>query len=196
MGSRRSVVVMRMDLSRLGIALVLSLAGCSATDPTGEPLSQSVEDLGALTSPGGGSENHEAMIQWQKDTQHTSSSRPLIDHGGRVLPVSRSYAIWWGNQGAFPSDAKSGIAALFQGLAGTAFLGIANQYMRGGSSTTSFVTDWTDASAPPSHAPQTSTIVSEVCTQIVANGAQPDPNAVYFVFTSSFPNAKYCAWHS
>jgi hypothetical protein len=182
-----------MDLSRFGIAFLFSLAGCSAAGPTGGSVPEPVEDLGLAFTAGGS--DPEAKIQWQRDQQHASSSGPLIDHGGRVLPVSSIYAIWWGNQGAFPSDAKSGIGALFGGLAGTAFLGITKQYMRGGSSTTSFVTDWADTSAPPSHAPQTSTIGSEVCRQIVANGAQPDPNAVYFVFTSNFPNAKYCAWH-
>src|SRR5262249_4926643 len=33
---------------------------------------------------------------------------------------------------------------------------------------------------------------------IQANGATPDSNAIYFVFTSNFPggHVNYCAWHS
>jgi hypothetical protein len=142
-----------------------------------------------------------AHVHWQRGQapqQQAGSTSNLIDHGGRVLPVSNTYAIWWGTQSSFPSDAQSGIDTLFQGLNGTSFLAVANQYMRGSTATTSFHTNLVDTSAPPSRGPSTTTIASEACKVIQANGLTPDPNAIYFVFTSNFPggHVNYCAWHS
>jgi hypothetical protein len=127
-----------------------------------------------------------------------ASTNNLIDHGGKVLSASNTYAIWWGTQSAWPSDVKSGIASLFQGLNGTNFLGIAQQYMRGASVSTTYHTNsLVDSStSPPSRGPSTSTIVSEACKVITANKLTPDPTAIYFVFTSNFPKrTNYCAWH-
>src|SRR5947208_10875242 len=56
---------------------------------------------------------------------------PLIDHGGTVLPASRTYAIYWGTTGDFPVDLQSGMASLLSGFNGSSYLGIAQQYMRG-----------------------------------------------------------------
>src|SRR5258708_38394416 len=63
----------------------------------------------------------------------------LVDHGGRVLPTSNTYAIWWGTQSAFPGHAKAGLASMFEGFNGTSFLGIGKQYMRGASVSTAYV---------------------------------------------------------
>jgi hypothetical protein len=127
---------------------------------------------------------------------NASGSGNLIDHGGRVLPSSNTYAIWWGT-GGFPSDAEFGIDALLGGLNGTTFLGVAQQYMRGAAVGSAFHTNWTDTSAPPLRSPSVSTIVAEACKVIAANGRTPDPNALYLVFTSNFPrHVNYCAWHS
>lgn len=131
-----------------------------------------------------------------KDVRGTASPGNLIDHGGPVLSNSNTYAIWWGNPAAFPADAQTGIDSFFQGLNGTSFLNLTSQYMRGASVSTSFHTNWTDTSAPPNHAPNPSAIASEVCKMILGNGEVPNSTAVYFVYTSNFPHANYCAWHS
>ena len=133
-----------------------------------------------------------------KDARPSSpSAGNLIDHGGKILPTSNTYAIWWGTQSAFPSDAQDGLTSFFNGINGTSFLGVPNQYMRGGVATTSFHSNWVDTSAPPGHGPNVSTIVSEACKVIGQNGESPDPTGVYFVYTSNFPKGgNYCAWHS
>ena len=122
----------------------------------------------------------------------------LIDHGGVILPASNVYYIWWGAAGAWPVDAMTGLTALANDLNGSKFQkDIFPQYMRGLGVSTQFVTSLMDGSAPPSHGPQTSTIVNEACKVIGANGLKPDPSAVYVVLTSNFPHgANYCAWHS
>lgn len=133
-----------------------------------------------------------------KDSHRSTSNNNLTDHGGNVLPTSNTYAIWWGNQSAFPTDAKSGLDAFFEGLNGSQLLSVSDQYMRGSTSASTFHTNWTDSSSsPPSHGPRVSTIVSEACRVIGRNGQRPDPNGVYFVYTSNFPSGtNYCAWHS
>lgn len=132
-----------------------------------------------------------------KEANGTTSNGNLIDHGGKVLPTSNTYAIWWGNQASFPSDAKDGLDALFTGLNGSSILSVTNQYMRGATSTSSFHVNWTDTSAPINHGPSVNNIVSEACKVIAHNGAQPDPTGIYFVYTSNFPRGgNYCAWHS
>jgi hypothetical protein len=168
--------------------MIAVVAGCGgAVDDSGaasEALSPEVE-------PG-------MSVLWQRGAMpsQVGTASPLIDHGGRVLPAGGTYAIWWGNQAAFPSDAKAGLDTFFQGLNGTGFLGIADQYMRGSKTTTGFVTNWSDSSSPPTHAPSTSTIVAEACKVLGANGQMPDSTAIYFVYTSNFPrHANFCAWH-
>jgi len=128
---------------------------------------------------------------------HASSSGNLIDHGGPVMPVSTTYAIWWGNQGAWSSDVKSGVGSFFGGLNGSSYLNdIATQYMRNSSVSTVFAgsnNNKQDTSNPPKNNPSTSTIMNEVLKEYPT----PSSGAIYFVFTSNFPRGvNYCAWHS
>ena len=129
---------------------------------------------------------------------NASGTSNLIDHGGRILPNSSIYYIWWGNQNAWPTDATAGLTALASGLNGSSFLNdIFPQYMRGRGVATAYKQSLYDASAPPTHGPKTSTIVAEACKVISANGLNPDPTAIYMVLTSNFPGrVNYCAWHS
>lgn len=128
-----------------------------------------------------------------------SGTNNLIDHGGRVLPASNIYYIWWGAPTAWPSDATAALTTFADGLNGSLFLkDIFPQYMRGASLvSTAYQTSLYDSSAPPSRGPRTSTIVNEACNVINAHGLKADPTAVYVVFTSNFPKGvNYCAWHS
>jgi hypothetical protein len=117
----------------------------------------------------------------------------LIDHGGPVLAASKSVAIYWGDQSAFTSDLKTGMASLLDGFNGSSYLGIAAQYMRNTppSISTAYAGSYDDPSAPPSHAPKASDLGAEVCNLL----GTPDPSTVYFVFTSNAPHISYCAWH-
>ena len=89
----------------------------------------------------------------------------------------------------------TGLESLLAGFGGSGYLAIANQYMRGASATSSFVSGYNDPSAPPSHGPKTSTIVGEACSVINAHGLTADTDALYLVFTSNFPHVSFCAWH-
>jgi hypothetical protein len=183
------------------------LAACSSADPGGGSSTQSAEEVSSTESQAVDGIEPGMRVHWMKGVTpdraaHGGGGRTgggnLVDHGGAVLSTSHTYAIWWGNQSAFPSDAQSGLDALFSGLGGSALLSVANQYLRGSTAASSFETsNWTDTSSPPSRAPSTSAIVNEACKMINANGGKPDTDGIYFVFSSNFPGrANYCAWHS
>ena len=116
----------------------------------------------------------------------------LIDHGGPVLSSSNTYAVYWGDQTAFPPDLKTGMASLLGGFNGSAYMGIGTQYMRGAQiSTTYSATPLVDSSNPPSHAPSTATLGAEIVKLV----GTPDPNGIYIIFTSNAPKINYCAFH-
>jgi hypothetical protein len=154
----------------------LSLLGC--TPPS--------EDEGVTDSPIRAVAEASVLVAAKKPLL------PLVDHGGKVLSTSNSYAIYWGDATAFPSDLESGMAAMLTGFESSSYLGIAAQYMRGAGVATHYAGTYTDSSAPPSGSVSASTLGSEVC-KLVAN---PDPNGVYIVFTSNAPaHGSFCAWH-
>ena len=122
-----------------------------------------------------------------------TSTSNLIDHGGRILPASNTYVIWWGSSGAWASDVQPGIANLFNGFQGSNYLGIAQQYMRGAGIGSTYKGAKSDSSAPPSKV-NASTLGNEVLKEW---GSNVDAHGVYFVYTSNFPRGgNFCAWHS
>jgi len=178
----------------ISVAVIgLGTAAAAPDDDQGSP------DIPA-DAAGGTLQRGVSMDKLPKHARNQSgTSGNLIDHGGRILPSSNIYYIWWGNPSGWPNDANSGLTALANGLNNSGFLGdIFPQYMRGyGVSTQLLNNNFSDASNPPSHAPSTSTILNEACKVIANNHQTPDPNAVYVVLTSNFPrSANYCAWHS
>jgi hypothetical protein len=58
--------------------------------------------------------------------------------------------------------------------------------------TSTLATSLTDTSAPPKSALQPNGLGAEVAKLVPT----PDPNTVYFVFTSNLPHINYCAYHS
>jgi hypothetical protein len=169
-------------------SLFTLVAACSSAGPDQEPTSETA----SAVSPNG------PHLQLQKGSKHGGGGGGnLVDHHGKVLSASHVYTIWWGDQAAFPADAKGGIASLFEGMNTTSYLGIADQYMRGAAISTGYVSSYEDSSSKlPSKSPSTATIVSEACSVISANGLAPDTNALYLVYTSNFPgHVNFCAWH-
>jgi len=170
----------------------------------GTALAQPDHDQGSPDIPsdaaGGTLQRGMSMDKLPKHARSQSgTSGNLVDHGGRILPSSSIYYIWWGSLSVWPNDAYAGLTSLAGGFNGSGFMkDIFPQYMRGAGATTGFVTSLYDSNTtPPSHGPSTSTIVNEACKMINGNGLTVDPTAVYVVLTSNFPKgANYCAWHS
>jgi len=121
----------------------------------------------------------------------TSAPPNVPYNGGAVMPDSTTYAIWWGNSADFPSDAQAGIDEFLEGLEGSEYLAIADQYMFGRKAHTRFGGNFYDHSpvSPDPIDPVTYADIfgAEVCKVLGENKVKPDPNAIYMVYTSNFP---------
>lgn len=157
---------------RRSLLLCLVLAACVSPDDASEP---------STHAPFSG-----------RESAKTKTPSNLVDHGGAILPASKTYAIYWGTPSDFPSDLQAGMASLLGGFDGSSYLGIMRQYMRGATISTTYAGSVSDLSTPPKSAPNTAALANEVCKLFPA----PDPDALYIVFTSNAPNINYCAWHN
>ena len=115
-------------------------------------------------------------------------------HNGNVLVTPTTYSIFWGPSS---SDITNGMATFFSGFSGSSIGNASGEYTGSNgkvSGKTVVGGVYQDNSTPPSRALSTSGAVAEVCK--VTNNA-PNPNAVYFIFTSTGAgHVSYCAWHS
>ena len=124
-----------------------------------------------------------------------TSTSNLIDHGGKILPASKTVLVFWGPSSAWSSDVVTGLQGLFAGFNGSKYLGIAGQYMRGASISSSYTKTYFDSSSPPGKV-SPSTLGNEV-VKVVGGSANVDTSTLYLVYTSNFPRGgNFCAWHS
>ena len=126
-----------------------------------------------------------------------ASSVDMTLHGGNVLVANKTMAIFWGSWGS-PGDIISGIDSFFGGWGGSGMAKDSTEYhgtTNGNvTATSTYLGHAIDSSTPPRRALSTSGAVSEACK---ITGNNPDPNAVYFIYTSTGAgHASYCAWHS
>jgi hypothetical protein len=134
--------------------------------------------------------------KWMRQT--SGATQDLTDHGGPIIDGPVVYTIYWGDQSQFPADLQQALGDLFQGLGGSGYVNILTQYLPTVIDP-SFGASAIDTSAAPSQdrGPSVSTIVDEACKVIGAGALPLDPNAIYFIATSTFPSkASFCAWHS
>jgi hypothetical protein len=117
-----------------------------------------------------------------------------------VLPSSKAAAIFWGsswNSSTFAGDKITGLATFFQGFGRSNFAGTDTEYSgTNGQVTTSttYLGSTIDGTEPPRKALTVSQAVAEACS---ITGNNPDPNAAYFIYTSTTAgHVNYCAWHS
>jgi hypothetical protein len=171
-----------MEVYSMNVMIRSAMVVSAALSVCGGALAQTEKTAARLTY-------EQTLIDAQNHKQQ--SGGPLIDHGGLVLPSSKTYAIYWGNAGDFPADLQLGMASLLGGFNGSPYLGIAQQYMRDAAISSLYAVAFSDISAPPVRAPSTAEIGAEVCKIY----STPDPSAIYFVFTSNAPKINYCAWH-
>jgi len=141
----------------------------------------------------------EPHIQLQRDfaRQKGGGGSPLMTfHDGTVLTKNKTEAIFWGDW-SNPGDKITGLDSFFAGWGGSGMAGDSTEYTgTNGKVTTSstYLGHVLDASAPPSKALSVSGAVAEACK---ITGNSPDPNAVYFIYTSTGAgHVSYCAWHS
>jgi uncharacterized membrane protein len=134
-----------------------------------------------------------------------ATTRSIVYNGGVVLSDPTTYAIWWGKPSDFPSDALEAMDTFLEGLEGSDYLRIANQYMLGNTAHTRFGGNLFDSSAPPTqplalNAQGIDVVTPEILKVLQNNGLKVDPTAIYMLFTSNFPTdaaaQSYCAFHA
>jgi hypothetical protein len=116
------------------------------------------------------------------------------DAGGAILPASVLYTLFWGDPASFPADLKAGIEKMLRGLDLSAYLAIADQYMRGAKATTRFGASLEDRSTPPA----SFVVGTEICRILDLNGVAPRTDGQYFLYTSAgmTSGGSACAWHT
>ena len=139
-----------------------------------------------------GASTHSLHTRGLKTATSTSN---LIDHHGEILPASKTVLVFWGPSSAWSKDVVTGLQGLFAGFNGSKYLGIAEQYMRGASISSSYTKTYFDSSIPPGKV-SPSTLGNEV-VKVLGGSANVDTSTLYLVYTSNFPRGgNFCAWHS
>lgn len=130
------------------------------------------------------------------------TSANMTYHKGGVLLANKTEAIFWGSSwGTYTGDILNGIDSFFAGFGYSNYAGITTQYYQiaGGSQQyigagSSYYGHYIDGTTAPSGALSTSQAIAEACR---ATGNNPDPNALYFVYTDTTAgNVNYCAYHT
>ena len=139
--------------------------------------------------------SHQSSMATRRNAPARISPDDLIDLGGAVIGEANVYAVWWGNRASFPADAMSGMDRFLSGLDGSAYLAVADQYVRRPTKTT-FLGHLVEESPSPNHSPATEEVVAKVCQVLADARLAPSSTALYLVFTDSFPEqSDFCAWH-
>jgi hypothetical protein len=129
--------------------------------------------------------------------QITGIETDLIDHGGPIFPMTRTFLLFWGETSAFPADARGALEALLGGLQGSSYLGVVEQYLRGASASTGWAGTFFDSSTAPSDEPSAVVVGDAACRALSANAVTPRAGDFVVISTSNFPgNMAACAWHS
>jgi hypothetical protein len=118
----------------------------------------------------------------------TDPNLMTIAKAGQVIRNPKTMAIYWGsawNNPATAGDIITGMDSFFTGLSDSHFAELASEYGdKNGliSSLSIYLGHVIDSTEPPAGALSTSAVVAEACK---ASGNNPDPNGVYFVYTST-----------
>ena len=143
-------------------------------------------------------------IHWARGHQPPAAQAnpDMTWHGGNILTSTQTAAIFWGTNwgnSSFVSDKITGLDSWYNGVGGSTYGATADEYTGPNGTqvadSISYQGHHIDLSSAPRHAPQTSTILAEVCrvipqSQLVSNG--------YYAVYVDKPrgHANYCAWHS
>ncbi|HEX8951833.1 MAG TPA: hypothetical protein VF945_08300 [Polyangia bacterium] len=178
--------------SFFGLALVAG--GCAAPDDGSLEAQAALNGAPEPAPPGA-----HGFLQRGEAKSGGAPAGDMTYHGGNVLIANKALAIFWGSEWTTDtSDKIPGVDSFFSGLDSSNFAGTSDEYTDASgahvTSSTTYLGHTIDSSAAPRRAINTSTAVNEACT--ITNN-NPDPNAIYFLFTSTGAgHVNYCAWHS
>src|SRR5439155_1136851 len=96
-----------------------------------------IDALGQYVAPGDHEGIYHVVATSRTDPSKTGVATvtvqrlDLIDHGGTVAAATRTFALWWGDDKAFPPDARPLLESLLQGLDGPAQRGRLQRLLSG-----------------------------------------------------------------
>jgi hypothetical protein len=129
--------------------------------------------------------------------QPASGTPQLTKHSGNPMQTTHLYAIYWGS--TFVSGYQSAVNAYLSAITTASLNTVTNQYFVSPAKNQMIYSGtYSDiSSTPPTAAPTTASILSEVYRAVVTLGkGSLDPNGLYMVFTNNYPSrVNYCAWH-
>jgi hypothetical protein len=179
------------------------LAACGTSDQSPTAMSgKSAKDFVDAPELHGAAEPHMHPAKGQKaqPSGGATTSALMTFHNGNILVAAKTQAIFWGSQwntASFAGDKITGLDSFFSGFGSSGYAATNTEYtgLNGKvSASTSYLGHVIDTSAPPSRALSVSGAVAEACK---ITGNNPDPNGVYFIYTSTGAgHVSYCAWHS
>jgi hypothetical protein len=187
------------------ISAMLMMFGCaSGADYSAEQPSSSDEQASSGEQGLHGAPEH---LQLQKGEAHnsgggTSGGSPLLNYGGGgILQTNETMAIFWGTTWKDTDEKVTGLDTFFEGFSGSNYAKASTEYYQTVNGTNTNVTATStylghtiDATPAPRRALTTSSAVAEACKVV---GGNPDPNALYLIYTSTGAgHVSYCAWHS
>src|SRR5256886_2154015 len=112
-----------------------------------------IDSLGQYVAPGDHEGIYHVVATSRTDPSKTGVATvtvqrlDLIDHGGTVAAATRTFALWWGDDKAFPPDARPLHESLLQRLHGPAGRLVTDQYTRRADAPTSAAGSLFDSSA-------------------------------------------------
>jgi hypothetical protein len=184
------------------LSLSLSLAACAVDDIDDVDVSSVDQAVTGELGLHGAPEPHE-MSRRGAGKPGGGGTSPLLKYKspGPVLVATKTAAVFWGPQWsnpAFAGDKITGLDAFFEGFGGSQFANTNTEYThKDGRYVTNAATyqgHTFDTSSPPTKALTVSQAVAEACKMA---GSSPDPDTVYFIYTSTTAgHVSYCAWHS
>ena len=164
-------------------AAVVVFAACSENDQN--PTAPNSPSLATGDNGMHGKPEPHVFLQRGFAKPGDGGSPNLINHGGPVLPSAKSKAIFWGsswNNASFAGDKITGLDTFFRGFDGSNFAGTNTEYSNI-STRLSYIGHVIDPTEPP--AQKRSPFRRPVAEACSVTGNNPDPSAVYFLYTST-----------
>ena len=198
----RSTTIATLAVSCLAAAIATSaLAGSVRPPAPGEDLVPTGKGWGERPAPG--TDNASATGQLRA-ARPKNTSNGINYHGGPLLTSGPNvYYIWYGN---WSGNTATGILTNLAGsIGGSAYFNINTTYYNGSSvpvkNAVTYSGSTTDSYSQGT-ALSDAQVQAVVSTAISSSALPKDPNAVYFVLTSSDVNetsgfcTQYCGWHA
>jgi hypothetical protein len=110
------------------------------------------------------------------------ANQDLYDYGGPIVPKAKVQLIWWGAPKEF-LGAVDKFHGFLNGVNGSAWLGVLDEYSRGETTEVSLAGEIFDATPPPLG--PISSPGARICGVLEKSGMEPDPGTIYALMVAT-----------